>query len=558
MTSNHSTPISQEELERKLEDGESLEGVVIGDADFSKRTFKKTLNFSGAVIQGTLKFWKSNFSGNFHVNFCKAQFSDNSYLVFVEANFSGTSWVNFNQSRFSGEAGVNFSGATIGGEVSLEFSQVEFSKKACACFSRTLFSGKIKVRFGSNTKFSDESYANFSKAIFSREAIANFRKTQFSDKAHANFSSSSFSKNSYADFSYSNFSEESYVSFSNSKIFEKSKINFFRTKFSSKAYVNISRAQFSNEAVIDFSESQFSGETWASLQKAHFLDRSELSWINIFPSNHSQPWFEAMKCAPSAKIRFESSNLSQASFYKADIEGFTFKNITWGKVRGGFIPRFVLKDEELFEINQKEELKKLDENPELSEAEKKKKKRELEIDYFRQVEILYRQLKRNYEEKRDYHGAGDFHFGELEMRRRQKTWFRQWTSLTLPYRLFSGYGEKWGRALLSFFIAVLLSAGLNLLWIQPKQHPLPVVNQGDTSHPTPKNLGSKNPVKSLEFVDSFLFTFKLMTLQRNLKYEPIDDPLWGRVGKFVLNLEFLIGPALIALMLLAIRRQFRR
>ena len=59
MTSENTTPITQDELERKLNDGESLKGVVIGDADFSNREFNNTLNFSGAVIQGTLKFWKS-------------------------------------------------------------------------------------------------------------------------------------------------------------------------------------------------------------------------------------------------------------------------------------------------------------------------------------------------------------------------------------------------------------------------------------------------------------------------------------------------------------------
>ncbi|MCH8209513.1 MAG: hypothetical protein IIA62_10750, partial [Nitrospinae bacterium] len=39
--------------------------------------------------------------------------------------------------------------------------------------------------------------------------------------------------------------------------------------------------------------------------------------------------------------------------------------------------------------------------------------------YFSQVEILYRQLKTNFENQGDYARAGDFHYGELEMKRMQ-------------------------------------------------------------------------------------------------------------------------------------------
>jgi len=41
-------------------------------------------------------------------------------------------------------------------------------------------------------------------------------------------------------------------------------------------------------------------------------------------------------------------------------------------------------------------------------------------DYIHQVEILYRQLKVNFEEQRDYARAGEFHYGEMEMQRKWK------------------------------------------------------------------------------------------------------------------------------------------
>lgn len=335
---------------------------------------------------------------------------------------------------------------------------------------------------------------------------------------------------------------------------------------------------------INFQSCKFSDEAKADFSEAQFKESSECFWVDTKLSDQGLFKFTNIVCADTANVRFESVDLSGASFYLTDIEGFTFKNIVWGKASKG-LTRFAMKDESLFETHQRRELEKLNENKELDDKEKKKKKRDLEINYLRQVEILYRQLKRNYEEKRDYHGEGDFHFGKLEMRRKQKTLLEQWTSLTLPYRLVSSYGKKWGRALINFFIAVFLFACLNTLWVQlkssGKQSKATNASENqvaksksnrnpasDEKQPTPIATKSTklppNPPKPWEyrlgkFIDSSLFTFKLMPLQRGLKYEAVDKPIWlGRVGKFVLILEFLTGPTLIALMLLAIRRQFRR
>jgi len=481
MPNDNPTPISQDELETKLNNGESLKGVVIGNADFSGCKFDKVLDFTGALIQGTINFKDCKFSGKAKVNFSKAQFFVKAKAYFVGTIFSNEAEVYFSEAKFSNEAQVFFSGA----------------------------------------QFLDQSKAIFAWTCFSNQSNASFLIAKFSNKSGAYFSGA---------------------------------------KFLNECNLYFSLAQFSDQARLVFSRAQFSGEAQADFSNAKFNDHSECLWVNTELSSQGLFQFRNMRCEDTANIRFESIDLSEASFYLTDIEGFTFKSITWRKFRKGFVTRSKLKDEDLFEINDSIKIIALDGN------EKKIEKRKLQINYFRQVEILYRQLKRNYEEKRDYHGAGDFHFGELEMRRKQKTWWGQWTSLTLPYRLFSGYGEKWGRALAWFFITVFLFAGLNLLWIQPistdKQTKATDTSkdQAATTQPAP------NPPKTWEethwtgkLVDSSLFTFKLMTLQRGLKYEAVDDPVWlGRLGKFVLNLEFLIGPTLIALMLLAIRRQFRR
>jgi len=54
-------PLTQEELEEKLESGESLEGVKVGDIDFSNHSFEKTPDFTGAVFIGETNLQKLNF-----------------------------------------------------------------------------------------------------------------------------------------------------------------------------------------------------------------------------------------------------------------------------------------------------------------------------------------------------------------------------------------------------------------------------------------------------------------------------------------------------------------
>ena len=174
--------------------------------------------------------------------------------------------------------------------------------------------------------------------------------------------------------------------------------------------------------------------------------------------------------------------------------------------------------------------------------------KEDKVDYnsthFHQVEILYRQLKRNFEEQRDYARSGDFHFGEMEMKRKQLPRWRQYVSLIFLYKLVSGYGQKWYQGLISFLVLVFIFSSLNLFWIKPI-----------------KEEGSQTCYKkaqfcrNVDFGDSFLFTLRVMTLNKKFFYEPRKD-VW--LGGLIISIEYLIGPTVIALMVLAIRRQFRR
>ena len=81
-------------------------------------------------------------------------------------------------------------------------------------------------------------------------------------------------------------------------------------------------------------------------------------------------------------------------------------------------------------------------------------RRKSETHKYAHIEQVYRQLKQNHEDRKDYERASDFHFGEKEMRCKNPdtlVGLRFWLNFDW---LVSGYGERWFRAL--FWTAVVL------------------------------------------------------------------------------------------------------
>ena len=116
------------------------------------------------------------------------------------------------------------------------------------------------------------------------------------------------------------------------------------------------------------------------------------------------------------------------------------------------------------------------------------------------VERLYRQLKSNYEEKKDYKRVGDFHYGEMEMHRFGKPIYG-WGSLYWFYWLLNGYGEKPLRAIICFIILLLiLTSSLNWLGL--------------------KIISCGNPAS---FSETFRFVIDKATLQRPDWARPVTE-----------------------------------
>lgn len=157
-------------------------------------------------------------------------------------------------------------------------------------------------------------------------------------------------------------------------------------------------------------------------------------------------------------------------------------------------------------------------------------------DFFPHVERLYRELKQNYEDRKDYERAGDFHYGEKEMRRRNpKTSWGLWFWLTV-YRLIGGYGERWVRSLV--FAAILwiictVTYLLSGLSNKDEGYRLVLTNGWD-------------------FLQSAHYSLRVMTLLKPEDLVPVG------FGKVINTVQILLGPVLIGFFALALRQRLKR
>jgi very-short-patch-repair endonuclease len=102
-----SSLIEVAKLLEKLQAGDSLSGLKVGDVDFSKKEFKDKADFSGVIFSGA-----TNFSGAIFLKgaeFSDAQFTDSSGLNFSNVSFLGDGKVNFVGAFFNKESLVDFS-----------------------------------------------------------------------------------------------------------------------------------------------------------------------------------------------------------------------------------------------------------------------------------------------------------------------------------------------------------------------------------------------------------------------------------------------------------------
>lgn len=196
-----------------------------------------------------------------------------------------------------------------------------------------------------------------------------------------------------------------------------------------------------------------------------------------------------------------------------------------------------------------------------------KQRREI-AEYYQSVEKTYRQLKANYENEKNYPDAGNFHFGEMEMKRfaeaEGRLLRRSFASLEWYYSLLSGYGERWMRSLAAFLLVVLVSALLYSWQGFTTQAPNPVLLEVEQSTATAQRPLEKavflepDRLSDLRHVSSTIGQSLVFSLRvALLRPDSFAQSLSPTTTLFVI-FETVLGPLTLALLVLAIRRRFRR
>jgi uncharacterized protein YjbI with pentapeptide repeats len=377
--------------------------------------------------------------------------------------------------------------------------------------------------FTRNAIFSDATFtqnASFYCARFMQ--IAYFYRATFTQEA--DFCRATFVQD--ADFSYATFTQN--ACFLGAEFTQKT--NFEKATFAE--VVHFIQAQFSASAA--FRETVFRGDK-----------KLEPQTDDTLPG----PVFSLAQFSHPEAIVFYKTYLGQALFLNCDVSGVTFSSVTWRKrKRGG--KSMVLEEQVSLDRPVASALRPGSDSHD---------ERNYDL-----IAELYQQLKKNYDDRKGYWTAGDFHYGEMEMKRLHSRWrsklLRWWShhfSLAAWYRRFSAYGESYRSPLLwlLFFVLVFF----------PFLYPVPGLEFNPPSGVAPGWLGYSRAtffrMHPAEHPSGFwgMILHSLMTslsvagFQRELRYVPSYP--WGRM---VALFELLLTTTLGGLFLLALRRQFKR
>jgi len=494
---------------------------------------------------------------------------------------------------------ANFSGFVF---PSAPYSKRRFSTKCI--FNRAVFVG----------------VADFSGAMFHEEAI--FSEAIFVQ--HANFLASTFLKK--AAFAWATFAQG--ATFTSAEFMQDARfdgarfaqtIDFCAAVFRGDAYFNSSffmgdvrfnlirpsespagQGAARTRIRFPFLPTVFGGK--ADFREATFHEGAEFKRTQFREdgSGESGLIFVLARFDKPKLVVFYDVFLGQALFHNCDVSEFRFTNVRWRSRDNG--KRMVFEEDGRLRLDQ------VDTVALLTEGHGPDK-----LNYGLIAE-LYQQLKKNYDDRRDYWTAGDFHYGEMEMKRlatphpnplsrciagKMRTWLakenpgflagvaerrgysegsfhalrRDWHrrfGLAAWYRRASEYGESYGRPLLllvgtlAFFALLFPLFGLRpAAKSLPERvavgQPRPITSRAPmlsysnfVRYRSPEPGGVRVTAQSL-IGDSLMTTIGIAAFQRDLAYEPCYP--WGTL---LATVETVITSTLLALFLLAVKRQFRR
>jgi hypothetical protein len=322
------------------------------------------------------------------------------------------------------------------------------------------------------------------------------------------------------------------ANFSEAK-FEKERADFVHAKFHGASEFERTRflqgadfrgAEFINGA--SFRQSEFWGRT---IFAPYWLQEAfrHLMFENV------EMDFTEVTIDPLNAITFRNADLTKCRFLDTDVRQIEFTGITWPKedTREAKIwTRWLRKVKRKLRIGSR-----LMVYDEIAEPKYYRQKLFWWSSWSR-VERLYRQLKQNYEERHDYERAGDFHYGEKQVRRKSSETGVLLKLFLKVYWLLSGYGERYLRPLIWAAILLVASTFLYLkLGLSPK------------GSPTPLDLG-----KIGDWFRAAHYSFRVMTLLKP------EDLVASESAQWVNTVQSIFGPVLFGLFALALRQRLKR
>ncbi|MGD9582941.1 MAG: pentapeptide repeat-containing protein [Lysobacterales bacterium] len=248
-----------------------------------------------------------------------------------------------------------------------------------------------------------------------------------------------------------------------------------------------------------------------------------------------------LRMIDKATVSFNQVSLNRARFSRSNIERFVFSNVLWPKVGA----RVQLLEED--ELRQGRHFDKKISDEKLA-------------DLLESVTENYRQLVLNYEARRNYALAEEFHISEMEMMRfRTATQAKSPVGRFLrshlnPYRIYwllSKYGTGYGRATTVLALILLVFSFLFMLNGVTQKNAGGEFEYNIREDATHRWRGLSKLVKDSGAALSL--TMSVVTLQKD---RPMDPE--GVSGSFLASLLIILAPAQAALLLFALRRKFRR
>jgi uncharacterized protein YjbI with pentapeptide repeats len=166
---------------------------------------------------------------------------------------------------------------------------------------------------------------------------------------------------------------------------------------------------------------------------------------------------------------------------------------------------------------------------------------------------LYRNLRKGREALGDHAGGGEYYYSEMEMRRLAAPFLSLERFLLAAYRLVSGYGLRVARPLIGLALVTgLLAIGYqNVGFVDPEQ---PYATTSSAAATETEPCAQETPVPDICFPSATAVVYAA----GNLVSLPGDSPNLSLAGHSLRLLGRVTGPALLALLALAIRNRLRR